>query len=150
MLLSRFTTATRIGNATARSSAVFIKGTSKAKTLGIGIYWHCSLEAGKHVIHAAKSRQIDREYLTGKKWNLEATYFVLSNTLTCALCVRLAAGTVVVWGRPNGAHKRRQLGSHLLRLERRLTQSITSIRPSFRPSHSRLFASALRERSLAL
>jgi hypothetical protein len=38
VLLIRLTIAIRIGNATARSSAVFIDGKSKAKTLGIGIY----------------------------------------------------------------------------------------------------------------
>jgi hypothetical protein len=37
-LVIRLTIAIRIGNATARSSAVFIEGKSKAKTLGIGIY----------------------------------------------------------------------------------------------------------------
>ena len=37
-LVTRLTIAIRIGNATARSSAVFIEGKSKAKTLGIGIY----------------------------------------------------------------------------------------------------------------
>ena len=38
VLLIRLTIAIRIGNATARSSAVFIEGKSKAKTLGIGTY----------------------------------------------------------------------------------------------------------------
>ncbi len=38
VLLSRLTIAIRIGNAKARSSAVFIEGKSKDKTLGIGIY----------------------------------------------------------------------------------------------------------------
>jgi hypothetical protein len=37
-LVIGLTIAIRIGNATARSSAVFIEGKSKAKTLGIGIY----------------------------------------------------------------------------------------------------------------
>jgi len=37
-VLSRLTIAIRIGNAKASSSAVFIEGRSKAKTLGIGIY----------------------------------------------------------------------------------------------------------------
>ena len=37
-LVSRLTIAIRIGNATARSTAVFIEGKSKAETLDIGIY----------------------------------------------------------------------------------------------------------------
>jgi len=53
-LVTRLTIAIRIGNATARSSAAFVEGKSKAKTLGIGIYWHCSLEARKRVSREAK------------------------------------------------------------------------------------------------
>lgn len=84
---------------------------------------------GKHVIREAKSRQIDREYLTGKKWNLEASYTILSSTLTWALCVRLTVFKVAIWCRANGAHKRRHLGSDLLRLERRLARSIAATCP---------------------
>jgi hypothetical protein len=55
---------------------------SKTTTLGIGTYCHCSLEAGKHGIRESKSKQIDRQYLPRKKWNLEASYTILSSTLT--------------------------------------------------------------------
>ncbi len=37
-LVSRLTIAIRIGNATARSTAAFIEGKSKVKTLDISIY----------------------------------------------------------------------------------------------------------------
>jgi hypothetical protein len=81
---------------------------------------------GKHVIREAKSRQIDREYLTGKKWKLEASYTILSSTLTWALCMRLTVFKVAIWCRADGAPKRRHLGSDLLRLERRLARSIAA------------------------
>ena len=47
------------------------------------------------------------------------------------LCFMGALGSFKVagLGRANGAHKRRQLGSDLLRLERRLAQSITATCP---------------------
>lgn len=96
-LVSRLTMAIHIGYATTRSTAVFIEGTSKAKMLDIGIYWRCSLEAGKDVISEAKARHIDRTYLTGRKWELEASYTILSSKLTCALRVRLTVFEVAIW-----------------------------------------------------
>lgn len=99
------------------SSTVIIEGRRKVNTLGIGIDLRWSLEAGKHVIRDGKSRQIDREYLTGKKWNVKASYTILSNTLIWTLCVRLTVFNGATWSRANGAHKRRHLISDLLRLE---------------------------------
>lgn len=128
-LISQLTIATRLGYAKARSTAVFIEVQSKARTLGIVIYRCCLLEAGKDVIREDKSRQIDREYLTGQKGKVEASYTILSSTLTCALRVRLTAFKVAIWCCANGTHKRRQVGSGILRLERRSTQSITVICP---------------------
>jgi hypothetical protein len=84
---------------------------------------------GKHVIREGKSRQIDREVVTEKKWNLEASYTILSSTLTWALCVRLTVFKVATWCRANGTHKRRHLVSDLLRLERRLARSIAATYP---------------------
>lgn len=69
------------------------------------------------------------EYLTGKKWNLEASYTILSSTLTWALCVRLTVFKVATWCCANGAHERRHLVWDLLRLAYRLTQSITAAYP---------------------
>lgn len=43
---------------------------SKARTVGIDTYGHCSLDAGRQVILDCKSMQIDREYLTSKKWGM--------------------------------------------------------------------------------
>src|SRR5450631_4211888 len=82
-----------------------------------------------HIIREGKSRQIDRERLTGTKCNLEASYMILSSTLTWALCVRLTVFNVATWSRVNGAHKRRHLVSDLLRLERRLARSIAATCP---------------------
>ena len=87
------------------------------------------MDTGKHVIHESKSRQIDKEYLTGKKWNLEASYTILSSTLTWALCVRLTVFKVATWCRANGAHRRRHLVSDFLRLDRRLARSIAATCP---------------------
>jgi predicted Na+-dependent transporter len=52
-LVSRLIIATQLGYTEARSTAVFIEGKSKVKTLGIGIYRRCSLEAGKDVSREA-------------------------------------------------------------------------------------------------
>jgi hypothetical protein len=70
VLLIRLTTAARIGSAKVRSWAVFIEGRSKARTVGIDTYGHCSLDAGRQVILDCKSVRIDREYLTSKKWGM--------------------------------------------------------------------------------
>jgi len=96
-LVSRPIIAIHIGYAKARSTAVFIEGTSKAKMLDIGIYWRCSLEAGKNVIAEAKSRHTDRTYLTGRKGESEASYTILSSKPTCALRVHLAVFKVAIW-----------------------------------------------------
>jgi len=84
---------------------------------------------GKHVIREGKSKQIDRQYLPWKKWNVEASYTILSSSLTWALCVRLTVFKVATGCRANGAHKRRHLVSDLLRLERRLARSIAATCP---------------------
>jgi hypothetical protein len=80
--LIRLTTAIRIGNAKGRSWAALLKVKARQKTLGIGTYCRRSLEMGKHVIREGKSKQIDRQYLRWKKWNVEASYTILSSTLT--------------------------------------------------------------------
>jgi hypothetical protein len=128
-LVSRLTIAIQIGYAKARSTAVFIVGKNKTETLGIGIYRRCSLEAGKDVIHEAKSRQIDKEYLTGQKGKLEASYTILSNTLTCALRVRLTVFKVAICVVQMEHIRAVNWDSGILRLECRSTQSITAICP---------------------
>ena len=52
----------------------------------------------------AKSRQIDRECLPRKKWNVEANYTILSSTLTCASCAHFVTIKVAVWAHVNRAH----------------------------------------------
>jgi hypothetical protein len=56
----------------------------------------------------AKSRRIDREYPTRKKWSMGVSYTILSRSVRRASWGRLAVFKVATWDRANRAHKHYQ------------------------------------------